>query len=249
MWNSGRVLLAGHRGNSSQAPENTTVAFQSALDLGCDLIEWDYHHSADGVPVVIHDETLERTTDAVARWGGERLAVRDRTWEELAQLDAGSWFGEAFQGVRLATMAECLTLCRGRAVPLIEQKAGDAATCWRVLREAGMLEQAIVQSFDWTFLGNLSRLAPEVLLGALGEGEIHSDALERARLCGASFLGWNQEDLTKENVARAIDDGLSVSTWTVDDPRRADELISFGVTAVTTNVPALLRDVCDRRLR
>jgi hypothetical protein len=84
-----RVLVIAHRGDSAAAPENTLPAFASAIRAGADLVELDYHHSADGVPVVLHDPTLDRTTDARARFGAQNVEVATKSLEELLQLDAG----------------------------------------------------------------------------------------------------------------------------------------------------------------
>src|SRR5689334_623108 len=95
---SPRVLIIAHRGNSSVAPENTLPAFQSALEAKADLVELDYYHSADGVPVVIHDKLLGRTTNAEQVLGKSELAVRDLPLADLRKLDAASWFDEKFAG-------------------------------------------------------------------------------------------------------------------------------------------------------
>src|SRR5919202_3540380 len=90
----GRVKVVGHRGAMGHCPENTLASFARALELGADWIECDVHLSRDGVPVVIHDETLDRTTD------GHGL-VAEHTLAELKQLDAGAWFGAAYAGQRI----------------------------------------------------------------------------------------------------------------------------------------------------
>src|SRR5260221_9591244 len=89
---SSRWLVIAHRGNSSVAPENTLPAFQSALDAKADLVELDYFHSADGVPIVTHDEILDRTTNAEEVLGKPKLLIGDLLLSDLQRLDAGSWF-------------------------------------------------------------------------------------------------------------------------------------------------------------
>lgn len=236
-----RVLIAGHRGESSRAPENTIPAFVGAIRAGCELVEMDYHHSADGVPMVIHDETTDRTTDSKARWGKEKVLVAHCSATELATLDAGSWYSPKFQGVRIPPLDTVLDVLRGSSIPLIERKAGDAATIVHILKEKGLIARAIVQAFDWAFLAECRRLAPELVLGALGEDALDDAYLAKAKEFGAGFLGWNERDLTAENVRRARRAGLAVWTWTVDDPERAHQLASFGVSAITSNCPAIIR--------
>ncbi|HXT58437.1 MAG TPA: glycerophosphodiester phosphodiesterase family protein, partial [Pirellulales bacterium] len=118
-----KTLLLAHRGNSAAAPENTLPAFSSAIELGVDLVELDYLHSADGVPIVFHDETLDRSTDAVARWGGQDIPLASRTAAELGQLDAGRWFSPEFAGTRLPTLEQALALICRESRCMIERKA------------------------------------------------------------------------------------------------------------------------------
>src|SRR5687768_12268007 len=105
-----RLLIIAHRGNSSVAPENTLPAFQAALDAKSDLIELDYFHAADGVPVVIHDEILDRTTDAEGIFGKTGLVVGDFSSTDLRKLDLGTWFDDKFAGTRMPTLSESLDL-------------------------------------------------------------------------------------------------------------------------------------------
>src|SRR5207248_2801159 len=105
---SPRLLVIAHRGNSSVAPENTLPAFQSALDAKADLVELDYFQSADGVPVVIHDQILDRTTNAEEVFGQPKLLVGGLPLVDLRRLDVGEWFDEKFAGTKLATLAEAL---------------------------------------------------------------------------------------------------------------------------------------------
>src|SRR2546430_10262563 len=104
------LLVIAHRGNSSVAPENTLPAFQSALDAKADLVELDYFHSADGVPVVIHDQILDRTTNAEEVLGQPKLLVGGLPLVDLRRLDVGSWFDEKFAETTMATLAEALDL-------------------------------------------------------------------------------------------------------------------------------------------
>src|SRR6476660_1813169 len=93
-----RPLVIGHRGYCQFAPENTLASFQMALRAGADLVELDYHLSADGVPIVIHDRELNRTTDATRRWRRKRVKVAAKTAAEIQALDAGKWFADGFAG-------------------------------------------------------------------------------------------------------------------------------------------------------
>src|SRR5262245_27754441 len=133
-----RPLVIGHRGFCAVAPENTLPSFKLALAAGADLVELDYYHSSDGVPVVIHDPELDRTTDSVKRWGTKKTRVDSKTIDELRSLDAGSWRDAQFMGTKLPLLTESLDLIQSNGITLIERKAGDPATCVKLLKERGL---------------------------------------------------------------------------------------------------------------
>jgi glycerophosphoryl diester phosphodiesterase len=252
LFESPRPLVIAHRGYSSAAPENTLGAFRLAIASGADLVELDYHRSRDGVPVVIHDSTLDRTTDAMTRWGGKDLRVADRTAAELATLDAGRWFdGRTVE--RLPSLAQALELLTAaKTVTLIERKAGDAATLARLLRERGWVNRVVVQSFDWSFLRELHALLPEQILAALGppharrtgaaplrEGQPDDDAWNELAAAGVRIVVWDR-NLTAANTAVAHARGFNVWIYTIDEPAVARELRGRGVDGFITNNPSIL---------
>jgi glycerophosphoryl diester phosphodiesterase len=240
-----RVLVIAHRGDSRMAPENTLPAFASAMSLGVDLVELDYLHSADGVPVVFHDDELDRLTDAPSRWG-RKIALASRSLAELKQLDAGRWFGPQFAGTRIATLEEALRAVCPTSAMMIERKAGDAATCVGLLQRLGFVDRVAVTAFDWQFLAECHALAPDVVLGALGTKELRPDQLEEAARIGASVIGWDDAHVTSELVERIHKRGLRLWVWTVDDVGRARQLVSWGADALITNVPSTMQAVLDK---
>jgi glycerophosphoryl diester phosphodiesterase len=236
-----RVLVIAHRGDSRVAPENTLPAFISAVQSGADLVEFDYHHSADGVPLVLHDAVLDRTTDASERWCAASIEIRAKSAADLQTLDAGGWFDPRFAGTRIPTLGEALDVIHPDAMPLVEHKAGDAATCVRILAERGLLDRAVVQSFDWQFLADCRRLAPALVLGALGKYDLCAQRLDQIGQTGAAVVGWSDRDLTPQGIAAIHARGLRAWVFTVDDPRRAAVLVAAGIDAIITNVPATMR--------
>lgn len=238
-----RVLVIGHRGSSAAYPENTVPSFQAALDATADFIELDYHHSSDGVPIVIHDGTLDRTTDAIARWGGKEIPVSSKSLAELLSLDAGAWKAKRFQGTKLPTLEEALDLIQSGSTTLIEQKGGDAKTCVELLRRKNLLDQVVVQSFHWDFLADCHRLAPDLVLGALGHDKPTSALFDEAKKSGASIIGWNHKELTPDAVRAANGRGLRVWSYTINDPGRAKALVAMGVVGIITDVPDLMAKV------
>ncbi|HEY4313230.1 MAG TPA: glycerophosphodiester phosphodiesterase family protein [Pirellulales bacterium] len=238
-----RVAVVAHRGASRVAPENTLPAFEAAVRLGVDMVELDYLHTADGVPVAFHDEELDRLTNARTFWGGEKIPLATKTLAELKMLDAGSWFAPQFAGTRIPTLEEAINAILPGSLPLIERKSGDAATFVELIERKHCAARVAVMAFDWDFLRECHRLAPHLTLGALGEHDLTASQLDEITSFGAKFVGWNNEHLTKSFIDAIHERGLRASVWTVDDPRRAEELIGQGINMITSNLPDVIKRV------
>jgi glycerophosphoryl diester phosphodiesterase len=251
LLHSDRPLVIAHRGYSQAAPENTLPAFRFAKTAGADLIELDYHQSQDGRLVVIHDATLDRTTDATKKWGGSKIRVASKTLGELQSLDAGKWFNPQFAGTRLPSLNEALDVIQDGSVALIERKAGAAAAGVELLRERKLVNQVIVQAFDWDYLADFHKLEPRQILGALGppstragkkltdeEKVLSPNWIAEAQKAGASAMVWNRQ-VTKETVAHAQAKGLKIWIYTINNPAEAERLLGMGVNGLITDNPAL----------
>jgi glycerophosphoryl diester phosphodiesterase len=249
---SPRPLVIGHRGYSAVAPENTLPSFKLALTAGADLVELDYYHTRDGIPIVIHDSTLDRTTDAVARWGGSNIVVTTKTAAELQQLDAGRWFGPAYAGTRLPLLSEALELIESRGVTLIERKGGEAATLVRLLRGRQWVNRVVVQSFQWDYLKDFHQQEPRQILGALGppskrgtktlttlEKTLNPAWVDEALETGARVVVWNRA-VSREGIRHAHERGAKVWVYTIDEPAVAAALVEEGVDGIISNNPALI---------
>lgn len=235
------VLIIAHRGCSCQFPENTLAAFQGALECGVDLVELDYHHSSDGVPVVLHDELLDRTTNAAQVLGRAGLAVGDVTLADLKRLDAGSWFEARFAQQRLPTLAEALDAIQPRSMTLIERKAGDPGQLIKLLRQKGCLEHVVVQSFDWDFVAKCRQMAPALVLGALGNKPPNEGQLEAAAATGADVIVWNYKQLGPAQIRHIHNLGKKAWAYTVNEPADAQRLVRAGIDGLITDDPATIR--------
>jgi glycerophosphoryl diester phosphodiesterase len=246
------LLNIAHRGASAAAPPNTLSAFKRALELGADGVELDVHLSADGVPVVIHDFTVDATTDGSGR-------VVDMTLAQLEQLDAGSYFDPAFAGERIPTLKQVLEAIGSRLFLNIELKTTS-------LRDNG-LERAVValierhstdhrqrsgsrvllSSFNPISLRRAKRIAPHIPVGLLYAPDLPLP-LRRAWL---AFLVRHEARHPEHSMvnarymAWARQRGYQVNTWTVDDPDEMRRLVALGVDGIITNVPDVLRNVLD----
>jgi glycerophosphoryl diester phosphodiesterase len=251
---SQRPLVIAHRGYSQVAPENTLPSFKLALAAGADLVELDYHHTKDGKLIVIHDGELDRTTDATNRWQEKKIKVETKTASELQSLDAGSWFDPKYAGTKIPLLSEALdTIQAGGGVTLIERKGGEPAACIKLLRDKGLINKLIVQSFDWQYLRAFHEQEPEQVLGVLGPPARLADGtkssgipkalsarwLDELRKTGAKVAVWNQE-VTKESVQLAHERGLKVWVYTVNDPEAANKLLDMGVDGLITNNTSLI---------
>jgi glycerophosphoryl diester phosphodiesterase len=163
---SGRPLIIAHRGASGVAPENTMPAIDSALASGADYIEIDVHLSKDGAVIVMHDKSVDRTTDGK----GE---IAEMTVAEIKTLDAGSWFNETFTGTRVPTLEEVISQIDGKARLLIEIKKmgveneGLEEAVIRIIRDSSAGSWCEVQSFNDEVLELFHEKAPEIILHKL----------------------------------------------------------------------------------
>lgn len=232
------MLNIAHRGASGRFPENTLKAFAAAMDAGAQMCELDVHLTIDGTVVVIHDETVERTTDG-------RGVVRSMTLEELKRLDAGIRFGGEFAGERIPTLEEAMTLAEGRCGLNIEIKsAGVERKVCELIVGRRALATAMISSFDWDALAVVRHFQPRVRVGLLA-------SQWPARLVGAAFelkaesINPRSDIVTEDLCIAAHERNLSVYTWTVDEPAEMRRLIAFGVDGIMTNYPERLRELTD----
>jgi glycerophosphoryl diester phosphodiesterase len=228
-----RPLVMGHRGWRDRYPENTLVSFEAALGLGCDALELDLHLCRDDEVVVIHDETVDRTTN------GEG-SVHRMTLAELQALDAGSWFAPEFAGARIPTLREALERIPP-ALPLFaEVKDGrDAMTGPLIELLAGRADSTIVHSFDGGFLRRFRQAAPQMTTGLLGN-VTKLDMRGEAERLGCSWIHPCMEGLTRDMVAAWQADGFRVMTWTVRDADEARQALALGVDVIGADCPDLL---------
>jgi glycerophosphoryl diester phosphodiesterase len=236
-----RILVIAHRGDSKVAPENTLPAFASAVDAGSDLVELDYLHSADGVPVVFHDKDLDRTTNARALWGGMKIELSTKTLAELRMLDAGAWFDQKFAGTPIPTLGEALDTIQAGSMTLIERKGGDPATCVKLIKRRGLLDRVVVQSFDWDYLEGCRELSDKLVIAALGHQEFTTEKLDDIARTGARVIAWQNKYTTASTIQAIHDRGYKAWVWTVDDPQRVSELVQAKIDGIITNRPANTR--------
>ncbi|HWS99773.1 MAG TPA: glycerophosphodiester phosphodiesterase [Pyrinomonadaceae bacterium] len=248
-----------HRGGAGLWPENTMLAFERARDLGVDVIETDVHSTADGVLVILHDATLERTTDGTG-------PVSALTLAQLKKLDAGFRFsadgGKTFpwrgRGVTVPTLDEVFTrlpAMRFNIEPKQESPSIVKPLC-RAIREKGMAGKVTIGSFRQGVLDEFRKECPEVATSA-GPGEVAEFMRESRNGGGAAgelkfkalqvperAMGVNV--LTRSFVESAHARALQVHAWTVNDPEAMRRLMELGVDGIMTDYPDRLLAVLGR---
>lgn len=244
-----RPLVIAHRGASGTAPENTMSSFEQAVKLGADMIELDVHASRDGRLIVIHDSVTIRTAA-----GNPQGAVADLTLEQLKTLDVGVWKGREFAGERIPTLGEALAAFKGRTMVLIELKArGIEEEVARIIRETGMEDGVMLQSFDAESMRTIRGLLPGVRTGVLyrdiwivNPASRGRQIAQRTLSVGASFAGMNFGAISPALVMALKDEGIDVFAWTADEDWIFARLIDAGVDGIITNRPERLRKFLSR---
>jgi len=228
-------LGIAHRGASGRAPENTHAAFAAALALGAEAIELDVQLSADGELVVIHDETLERTTDGAG-------PVGDRTAAELAALDAGSWFAPEYRGERIPLLADVIAQVRDRVTLNVEIKsARDLGVIEPKLAALVAAERAtewvVFSSFHAGAVRGMRASAPWARLGVLCDEDPRTRGLALAGEVGAELVIPGRRWVDARIVEEAHVRGYDVWVWTVNEPGEIRRLIALGVDAIFSDYP------------
>lgn len=237
---SADTVHIAHRGNSSVAPENTLAAVRSALALDppVEFVEIDVHVCADGTLVVIHDSTLDRTTNARGR-------VAELPWATIRSAEAGypAQFGDVFRDERVPELSDVLDAVAATTTGvMIEVKVhgiGDRVA--HLVAERGELSSHVVASFHADVVVAASLAEPQVRTLYLADSG-DPETIELAARIGADIVGVGHAGLTAAAVRTAHERGLVVWVWTVDDPDRAAELQAMGVDGLISNRVSALRN-------
>jgi glycerophosphoryl diester phosphodiesterase len=238
------ALIIAHRGDSAHRPENTMAAFVSALELGADILELDVQLTKDGHLAVMHDETVDRTTNG-------KGALRDITLADLRELSAGypSRFGAAFADERVPLLGEVLGFLKGRGRALIELKqesisddaeSGIEALTIAAVRKAGMAGDVALISFEGRALERCRALAPEIMRGQLFQRATADELIAGAQAVQCDLVMPEKGMLSDDLVARAQAEKLKVATWVIDDPEELLALNRYNLFAVASNRPGVL---------
>jgi glycerophosphoryl diester phosphodiesterase len=233
------IRVIAHRGAAGEAPENTLSAFKLGLEQGCDAIELDVHLSKDGELIVIHDATVNRTTNLQG-------AVNEMTVAELKKADAGSWFHERYAGERIPLLDEVFELVPPEVMINVEIKGSYGRrlepALAALMRKADRVHNVVVSSFDFKSLQTLKLFEPEAKLGLLYDLSVARHA-DMAKLVSSPVysLHPNFKRLDKADVEDAVASGLQLYAYTINDEAKMRQAIAYGVSGIITDYPARLK--------
>jgi glycerophosphoryl diester phosphodiesterase len=230
--------IVAHRGFSAIAPENTLAAFAAAIERGAKAIEFDVHLSADGVPVIIHDATVERTTDGTGN-------VRELPLAQLKQLDAGLWFSDRFVGERIPTFFEALDLLQDTPLAIYSEiknaddwSGEDIDNFIETICTRGWQDRCTIACFSDDFLDRVRDRTPSIALAYYPlTASDYLEKLRQLKLDDNAIL-LCEYHLLLENpylIEASRDRNIDVGAWTVDHSQDLEELVQLGVKRIVTN--------------
>ncbi|MGB9594666.1 MAG: glycerophosphodiester phosphodiesterase [Candidatus Poribacteria bacterium] len=238
-----KPLVIGHRGNSGNAPANTIEAIRQAIDIGVDMIEIDVRLTKDRVPILIHNDTVDETTD------GKGL-VSEMSFDQIRKLDAGSWKDKKYKGEKIPTLMEVLDYTKGKVYLSIDLKEESAIPeIVKAIHDADMVDGVVIcgcaepqAKAIWQLNENLSVLLnTDSELDRLAKMDDKTEFIKEyiRRACKERFsvLNVSYKFVTDELIYKAHLRGLSVWTWTVDKEEDIKQLIEMGVDGIYSNYP------------
>ena len=241
-----RPILIGHRGYPAKFPENTLAAFEGAIQAGCDMIELDVTLTRDRRVVVIHDDTLDRTTTG-------KGPVRSHTLEEIKALDAGSWFNPRFATERVPQLSEVLELTAGRCMLNIEIKASAFEADYpadaiehqvvELVKTSGAMDRVIISSFEKRILQRIAAMAAPPALAFISTHGADGSLLEM--LLAIKAFSWHPwfRALNRDQVDALHAAGIKVFPWTINTRDEAERILALGVDGLICNEPLVMRTV------
>jgi glycerophosphoryl diester phosphodiesterase len=236
--------IIGHRGACAYAPENTIESIRTAADMGVKWVELDVMLTKDSVPIIFHDDTLDRTTNGSGN-------VADRDWKEIQELEAGSWFADSFAGIRIPTLDDALEAIIDLGLglnleikPTPGREVETAAVALDVLsRVWDDHSNLLISSFQHVSLETALDLAPDWNRGLLlWHDDMPPNWQELAKYLEAASVNISDQLASRECIEDIIDLKKAVAVYTINDPLRAQELQRWGVDAMFTDAPDLLQE-------
>lgn len=244
---SSDISVIAHRGYSIEAPENTIPAFILAAEKGYDTVECDIQWTKDSVPVLLHDNTINRTARRENGWGFFfKRKCSKYTYEELQKLDFGSWKGKEYKGTKIPSFSEALDCGNEYNLNMYVELKDDsnfdkekAKILAQAVEEAGMEDKVTWISFNPDYLKIISEVMPESRLGYLTKTEPDKEAIKTLKSLKTEdnevFINVKASQMTKEADSLLDRAGFDFEAWTVDDEATLEKIYPFECSGITTN--------------
>jgi glycerophosphoryl diester phosphodiesterase len=267
-----KTLNIAHRGARSLAPENTLAAARKALEIGADLWELDVAMTSDGVLFIVHDDTLERTSN-VRQLFPDRKPFSNHlfTWDEVQQLDFGSWFvatdpfkqiaagkvtqaeQAGYRGEKAPTLREALAFTKDHnwrinvEIKDLSGTPGDAMVAEKVVAlidELGMADRVLISSFNHTYLERVKKANPKITTGALVE-KADPDPIALLKRLNAQAYNPRAGAISPSEIGKLRDAGFDVYIWTVNDESTMKQLVDARASGIFTDYPQLFKPLVE----
>lgn len=231
-----QTSIAAHRGYSAEAPENTIPAFEAAIDNYADYVELDVQETKDGVVVVMHDSNTKRTT-------GVKKNIWNLTYDELSELDAGSWFSEEYADTKVPMLSEVLEMAKDRLklnveIKLTGHEKNLEESVAALIEEYDMVDQCVVTSFQPKALKRIKSFNPEIKTGYI----LHVAYGDFSNVSYADALSVNYSFATENFIDSAHDADMEVYVWTVNTAEAINDMLENGADMIITDDPVLARE-------
>ncbi|WP_217586645.1 glycerophosphodiester phosphodiesterase [Lentibacillus saliphilus] len=232
-----QTMIIAHRGASEQAPENTMPAFDLAWRMGSEGIETDVQLTKDNVPILIHDERINRTTNG-------RGYVKDYTYHELIQLDSGQWFNPSFSGTKIITLEQFLNWIKDKPLYLnielknnkIDYKGLELAVL-ELIAHYKVANRTTLSTFNPNSVNRLHKLNPTIDSALLLSKRKSSNLVQHAKALGANALHIKYRMLTPEIVEACRRESMALRVYTVNSSKHMLRCFQLGCTAIFTDIP------------
>ncbi|MBL9165179.1 MAG: hypothetical protein JNL18_20805 [Planctomycetaceae bacterium] len=237
----GRTQIMGHRAGGTLAPENTLAAVAKGFEVGIDLIEIDLHLTSDGHAVVLHDDTVDRTTNGTG-------PVSSKTLAQVKALDAGSWFSPQYAGEKIPTLTELLQYVDGRARILLDVKVASNQAFRNAVNSAIVASGASLDDI-WVWPASSQYTSDprfgtaEIQLLTSTPSNLSDANLQALKASGVAGLSVGDGSITQEAINAFHRNGMWVDVYTVNSPARMEQLIAMGVDSIETDRPDLMADI------
>jgi len=239
--NGQKTVVIAHRGGSSMAPENTIAAFKTADSINADYYELDVQISLDDSLMIMHDASVDRTTNGTGN-------IASMTYAQLRQLDAGSWFGAAFTGEKIPTLREALLVAKiskGSIGVVIELKSGEtrlAVKTVALIQSMGLQSKVIVSSFNQWQIEQVKSIDPTIVVQRFASAT--NTEIDQVAAIGGEWIG-SGGSFTQSVLDYAHSKGIKFNAWTINSASQMNSLIALGVDGITTDYPTVLISILD----